>query len=316
MTRMNDLTGQRFGRLVVIERAENGDRGGARWKCLCDCGNEKTVSRDNLKNGDTKSCGCLQKEMGVISGKSKLINLVGQKFGKLLVKEFIEIDNGNTWWLCICDCGNERIANTNNLRSGEMNSCGCSKKTTLVDLSGKVFGRWTVIGREKNTINNETRWLCECSCENKTIKIVRGGNLRSGESTNCGCKRKEGLYNKNPTKKAFGESTKNSIYKRYEIGAKKRNIVFYLEKTLFYETIQSNCFYCGCKPSQIVKSRNNNGDFIYNGIDRIDSSIGYIPSNIVPCCGECNSMKMGLSLERFFEKVKLIYKKHQLGGVL
>lgn len=60
-----DLTGQKFGRLTVIERGENGKNGGTRWQCRCDCGNEKlTLTQScNLRSGKTKSCGCLQREI-------------------------------------------------------------------------------------------------------------------------------------------------------------------------------------------------------------------------------------------------------------
>ncbi len=58
-----DLTGRRFGRLVVIERAENDKRGGkVRWACLCDCGTERIVRGALLRNGESQSCGCLHAE--------------------------------------------------------------------------------------------------------------------------------------------------------------------------------------------------------------------------------------------------------------
>ena len=56
-----DLTGQRFGRLTVIKRVEN-DGEKVMWLCRCDCGNETTVFSGYLRNGDTKSCGCLSKD--------------------------------------------------------------------------------------------------------------------------------------------------------------------------------------------------------------------------------------------------------------
>lgn len=71
-----DLTGQRFGRLTVIEQAESRrvlsyyPEGGyhiitrARWRCRCDCGQEVEVDSQSLRNGSTKSCGCLRREMG------------------------------------------------------------------------------------------------------------------------------------------------------------------------------------------------------------------------------------------------------------
>lgn len=57
-----DLIGQRFGRLTVIERAENNKNSQAKWKCVCDCGNEVVVFACNLKSGATKSCGCFNSE--------------------------------------------------------------------------------------------------------------------------------------------------------------------------------------------------------------------------------------------------------------
>ena len=61
-SRLN-LDGQRFGRLVVVGRAENGRRGEVRYHCICDCGNETVSYRSSLISGRTKSCGCLQKEV-------------------------------------------------------------------------------------------------------------------------------------------------------------------------------------------------------------------------------------------------------------
>lgn len=57
-----DLTGQRFGRLIVLERMHSNERVQSMWMCKCDCGTEKTVRGSDLKNGSTKSCGCLRNE--------------------------------------------------------------------------------------------------------------------------------------------------------------------------------------------------------------------------------------------------------------
>ena len=59
-----DLTGQRFGRLVVVSRAtsQRKDRN-TFWTCICDCGKEKIIEAPSLKKGRSKSCGCLQKEI-------------------------------------------------------------------------------------------------------------------------------------------------------------------------------------------------------------------------------------------------------------
>lgn len=63
MSRVKDLTGQRFDRLVVIERVGSNSDGVATWHCLCDCGNECIVEGANLRKGNTKSCGCLHDDV-------------------------------------------------------------------------------------------------------------------------------------------------------------------------------------------------------------------------------------------------------------
>lgn len=60
--RLIDLTGQKFGKLVVLERAENDKYNHIKWKCKCECMNVCYVTTSNLKNGRTNSCGCLKKE--------------------------------------------------------------------------------------------------------------------------------------------------------------------------------------------------------------------------------------------------------------
>ena len=69
MTALIQLIGQRFGRLIVTTRAPNGRAGRVRWRCKCDCGGEISVVSIDLRLGDTKSCGCLLREMGSLLGK-------------------------------------------------------------------------------------------------------------------------------------------------------------------------------------------------------------------------------------------------------
>jgi len=64
-----DLTGSRFGRLVVLSRAENDKYGRARWKVVCECGQSKVVLAQSLRAGTTRSCGCLPKETGAVAGR-------------------------------------------------------------------------------------------------------------------------------------------------------------------------------------------------------------------------------------------------------
>ena len=62
MGKFIDLTGQKFSRLTVLQRAENNKHGQVMWLCQCECGNVVVVRAHHLKDGHTSSCGCFQKE--------------------------------------------------------------------------------------------------------------------------------------------------------------------------------------------------------------------------------------------------------------
>jgi hypothetical protein len=116
MSRFIDLTGQTFGRLTVIERAPSNGSRDARWKCLCTCGTEKTICSLSLRNGDTKSCGCIRTE--------KRKDLSGLRFGHLTVLRLDKDKDSNKNWLCKCDCGKEKVIREGSLVSGATKSCG------------------------------------------------------------------------------------------------------------------------------------------------------------------------------------------------
>lgn len=69
--RLIDITGQRFGRLSVVKKADRASpSGGSLWECLCDCGATKTVNASNLRNGGSRSCGCLAGEWSKSMGSN------------------------------------------------------------------------------------------------------------------------------------------------------------------------------------------------------------------------------------------------------
>lgn len=70
MSKIVDLTGQRFGRLTVLEITNKKKYGKILWHCKCDCGNTKEATNSSLKCGDVKSCGCLQKDTRRINAKN------------------------------------------------------------------------------------------------------------------------------------------------------------------------------------------------------------------------------------------------------
>lgn len=108
---------------------------------------------------------------------AKLKDLTGRKFGKLTVVSYA----GNGEWNCICDCGNEKIANGAYLRRGT-NSCGCMRRD---DLSGKRFGMLTVVQHDKSYSGKNTKWICKCDC-GKTVSVFRTA-LIVGRTKSCGC---------------------------------------------------------------------------------------------------------------------------------
>lgn len=125
-SRLHPAIGQRFTRLVVLARGENSPAGKARWVCQCDCGNHSLVDTNSLKSGNSKSCGCLQKEVVTLSNDAQRSALVGQRFARLMVLERApNTPGGKTRWRCYCDCGKECVVDAEKLKSGNTRSCGC-----------------------------------------------------------------------------------------------------------------------------------------------------------------------------------------------
>lgn len=123
------LEGERFGRWTVIASAGTGGTGRRKhslWHCRCDCGKEAIVRGNDLKTGNTRSCGCLQSE---IHSKLNSAKLEGQVFGRLTVLRRNGSDaKGRALWMCRCECGKEKTTNTERLRTGSTRSCGCLRK--------------------------------------------------------------------------------------------------------------------------------------------------------------------------------------------
>ena len=196
-----DITGNRYGRLVVIEKDEDRiSKSGNRtkmWKCKCDCGNIKTVSQQCLIHGRTQSCGCYNKDS--IRERS-FIDLSGKRFGMLTAineaAPYVDKTTGkrHTKWACKCDCGNEVDVIASALRNGKTKSCGClrgivDRKRCLVDLSGKKYGLLTVIeqveSKRKPSGSTVTMWKCKCDCG--SVVDISAESLVSGHTRSCGC---------------------------------------------------------------------------------------------------------------------------------
>lgn len=180
----DDLKGNRYGRLTVLELTQQRkSNGSAVWKCRCDCGREVPVSSGNLKLGRTISCGCVRRD-----------DLTNIRFGKLIVLHPGGKSNrGNgAFWVCQCDCGNQCEAQASKLKSGHTTSCGCSHSDLIIDLTGKVFGRLTVLcdSGKRRSGSGGVIWTCQCKCGQ--LKEVRQDALLSGVTVSCGCIKSRG----------------------------------------------------------------------------------------------------------------------------
>lgn len=122
-----------------------------------------------------------------------MINEVGNKYGKLIVLEKVPRPEGRpagAYWLCQCECGNQKVIRGADLRAGSVNSCGCLYgKHSIIDETGKHYGKLTVISQTENREFGSVKWLCKCECGNYCE--VAGDALRQGQTQSCGCLIKE-----------------------------------------------------------------------------------------------------------------------------
>lgn len=189
-----------------------------------------------------------------------------------------------------------------------------TKKPT--DLTGLKINKLTVIefaGYSQDK-SKKPLWRCQCECGKEAI--VRAHMILSGRTQSCGCVRKEtskklaaklGPQNRKMHPKI---STAKYIWEHHNY---KDGISF----EIFLELSQQICFYCGRPPfrtyNRFDSDRSDyqldNGNFTYNGLDRIDSTKGHTKDNVVPCCWNCNRAKNNMKFDEFVQWIKLVYTK-------
>lgn len=177
-------------------------------------------------------------------------------------------------------------------------------------------------------------WVCECSCDKHTIRPVMAKSLLEGGSTSCGCGRADtkdkkirikdennnithkkcrtcqrilpiNEFYKNKSSydgyanecKQCGHETLRNRYNIYKKGAKSRNLEFGLSIEQFNELTSAPCYYCGEYYKQDYFGNK------YNGLDRVNSKLGYSYNNVVPCCEFCNRMKLDYTKDLFLEHI-------------
>lgn len=160
----------------------------------------------------------------------------------------------------------------------------------LKDLTGKTFNWWTPL-----EYAGSKGWVCQCKCG--AVKIVQTGNLTSGRSKSCRqCSSGVEVVNKLPE----GEAACNEVISHYKQAARIRSLSWELSREEAKTLFLGLCAYCGAAPANVLRTRSVlNGSFVYNGIDRVDSDLGYSANNCVPACKICNYMKRCLSVDEF-----------------
>ena len=161
---------------------------------------------------------------------------------------------------------------------------------------GQKYGRLTAIKKNGLLRSGHVTWLFKCDCGKD--HVAAGTKVSTGRTKSCGCVHFKGT--------AIELSARRAWKCRYE----KDGCSF----EVFMKLSQQNCVYCGSPPLNISNGnrktsieRRANGNFIYNGLDRVDSSKDHSEDNVVACCKTCNAMKRNYSLEFFLDHIKKIY---------
>ena len=144
MSKVIDMTGQKYGKPYIIERAENDKHGKAQWLCQCDCGSEpKIINGSAIRKGLVVSCGCNKKEKLNQYNLNHTIDETGKVYGYLTVvdRNFDKdkIKDGRAMWNCKCKCGNNCVVAGKLLREGKVTSCGCRTQSLGEEAIEKIL---------------------------------------------------------------------------------------------------------------------------------------------------------------------------------
>lgn len=164
--------------------------------------------------------------------------------------------------------------------------------------NGDRFGRLVVIRKDgvhkKPCGTTQSKYLCQCDCGNQIT--VLGANLRNGNTKSCGCLSKEVKLTK---RLQNNRGVINHIILQYKRHAKDRGLSWELNYEQVEKLINAPCYYCGMERSNHKVTKNCKDGYDHNGIDRIDSSMGYTSDNVVSCCKICNYAKRDMEQREF-----------------
>jgi len=298
----NNLLNQQFGRLLVIEGANNpGTRKNdtaAYWKCLCQCGKEVVIRGYSLTTGKTKSCGCLNKECSQLDqwkgnkylpeiAVAKVLHKRSNRYAAILFDHFFQLIQQNCHY---CQAPPNLISLSNNKQ----------KKPFLYGTLDRVDSNLD------HTLDNVVPCCLQCN-RGKLNRAVQEFKQYLSNIKNNWRSTPEEYRNshKNNTIDQLQHQEKimlKLIFKNYS----SRNKIE-LNEDQFLQLVTMNCYYCGSPPGNNKKYYyKKKYSFYYSGLDRIDNSLGYQWENVIPCCKYCNSAKGTLTLDQFLSWINNI----------
>ena len=191
--KLKDLTGQKFGKLTVVNRAENkistSGRQLTRWNCVCDCGNEYVAFTDYLRQSSCPSCGCEATKNRIEKNRK---NNIGEKYGRLTILDIIW-ETKPTKAICKCSCGNDFVGAKADIVSGHTQSCGClqsemASESNTKDWTGLISESGVEFIRQHHT-NDKGQWVWECKCPLcNNLFYELPAKINNGHTTSCGCR--------------------------------------------------------------------------------------------------------------------------------
>jgi hypothetical protein len=278
MSNRKDYTGQKFGKLTVLEMIyEKGQRSKAR--CLCDCGNECIKICTNIVSMYTKSCGCINNEPRLYGIK----DFTGSIFGNLLLLKRIPEFRKPTKYICVCSCGNFCTKYSRDITIGNVKSCGCLHIPIVLDnYIGKRFGKLCILN-----VTIEEEFICKCDCGKEIIKPFK--NIIYKNTKSCGCINRSDRSN-HFNWRGFGEISLD-YFNSIKVGAKRRNLEFDMTIEFLWNLYLQQDRCCNLSGIEIYFPKKENGFVQTASLDRINSKIGYLKSNVQWVHKDINKMK-------------------------
>jgi len=236
-------------------------------------------------------------------------NLEGKRFGPFIVLRRVgSTDSGVATWEVKCVyCGDQSVKRSSNLqRAKRCPRCGIRK-----DLTGHRSGFLEVIGFSHSD-KWKMYWRCKCDC-GKKITLPTTALTSKNAYKSCGrC---------HLLRQPDEVTVKKHVLLKYKNGAVSRELAWRLSDNVAWTLVRDHCYWCGAAPEirKMWKTdrRHRTIEYPLNGIDRLDSRKGYVTSNVVTSCVQCNRAKSDLRSQEFLEHIAIIVNyQNKISGSL